>query len=60
MDIQREDTLKKNKPSAVMTDRWRLVNGRELYDLPGDASQTRDVATQYPDTVRRLPQAYER
>lgn len=60
VDTQREDTLKKGKPSAVMTARWRLVNGRELYDLPDDPAQQRDVATQYPDTVRRLQQAYER
>ncbi|MBC8152013.1 MAG: arylsulfatase [Bacteroidetes bacterium] len=59
VDTQREDTLKKNKPSAVMTDRWRLINNRELYDLPGDPAQQRDVAAQYPDTVRRLQQAYE-
>ena len=59
VDTQREDTLKKAKPSAVMTDRWRFINGRELYDLPADPGQTRDVAAQYPDTVRRLRQAYE-
>ena len=60
VDTQREETLKKAKPSAVMTDRWRLVNGRELYDLPQDPAQQQDVAAQYPDTVRRLQQAYDR
>lgn len=59
VDTQREDTLKKNKPSAVMTNRWRFINNRELYDLPGDPAQQRDVAAQYPDTVQRLQQAYE-
>ena len=60
VDTQREDTLKKNKPSAVMTDRWRLINGRELYDLPNDSGQQRDVATQYPDTVQKLQRVYEK
>lgn len=60
VDTQREDSLQKNRPSAVMTDRWRLINGRELYDLPNDPAQTRDLAATYPDTVRLLQQAYER
>lgn len=59
VDTQREDTLKPDKPSAVMTDRWRLINGRELYDLPADPAQQRDVAAAFPDTVARLRRAYE-
>jgi arylsulfatase A-like enzyme len=59
VDTQREDFLEKWKQSAVMTDRWRLINGRELYDLPQDPGQARDEAASFPDTVQRLRQHYE-
>jgi arylsulfatase A-like enzyme len=44
---------------AVMTDRWRLVNGEELYDMTTDPGQKTNVAAQYPEVVARLRQAYE-
>ena len=39
---------------AAMTERWRLVEGRELYDIRSDPAQKHDVANQFPDVVRRL------
>jgi len=45
--------------SAVMTDRWRLVNGSELYDIENDPGQKEDVAQGHPSVVGRLRQAYE-
>lgn len=47
------DPIKWRK-SAVMTDRWRLVNGKELFDLEADPKQTNDVAAQYPEVFERL------
>ena len=47
------------RKSAVMTDRWRLVNGRELFDLEADPRQANDVATQYPEVFERLRGEYE-
>lgn len=44
---------------AVMTERWRLVKGKELYDLTADPGQRSNVAEQYPEEVWRLRQAYE-
>jgi arylsulfatase A-like enzyme len=46
--------------SAVMTDRWRLLNGDELYDLPADRGQSNNVAAAHPDVVERLRDDYER
>lgn len=46
------------KQSAVMTDRWRLINGKQLFDMPSDPSQEHDVANQHPDVVHRLNVAY--
>ncbi|HDZ20125.1 hypothetical protein LCGC14_0016790 [marine sediment metagenome] len=46
--------------SAVMTRRWRLVHGRELYDIQADPGQRVDVAEQHPDVVERLRDEYHR
>jgi arylsulfatase A-like enzyme len=44
---------------AVMTDRWRLVNGEELYELKNDPKQTTNIAEQHPEVVERLRGAYD-
>jgi len=45
--------------NAVMTRRWRLVRGKELYDITTDPGQQRDVAPEHPDVVERLRAAHE-
>ena len=45
--------------TSVMEDRWRLINGRELYDVQLDPAQRRDVAADSPDIVQRLRSAYD-
>jgi arylsulfatase A-like enzyme len=44
---------------CVLTERYKLVNGTELYDLVADPGETTDVAAANPDIVRRLRQRYE-
>jgi len=48
----------KYKDYCVLTERWRLV-GRELYDIKLDPGQSHDVASQHPEVVGQLSQAYE-
>lgn len=38
---------------------WRLVHGRELYNIAQDRSQQHDVSTQYPDILKRMQDFYE-
>jgi hypothetical protein len=45
--------------AAVLWRRWRLVHGKELYDLRTDPGQKRDVAGENPEVVRRLSEQYE-
>ncbi len=45
--------------SAVLTRRWRLVNGTELYDIGADPGQSRDIAGSHPEVVKRLRGSYE-
>ena len=47
------------KSSSVMTSRWRLINGKQLYDMDADPSQKRDVADAYPAEVRQLRAHYQ-
>ncbi len=46
------------RKSSVMTSRWRLINGKELYDIKADPGQKTDVAAAYPAEVRRLKDFY--
>jgi arylsulfatase len=45
---------------AVLWRKWRLVHGKELYDLATDPGQSTDVAAQHPEVVARLRDHYER
>ena len=46
--------------SSVMTDRWRLVDRDELYDMSQDPGQRKNVIGEQADVAARLRQAYER
>jgi len=56
---QRIDHPRKWRKSAVMTQRWRLVNGKQLYDMAADPAQKTDVAKQHPQVVQQLTKAYD-
>ena len=56
---QRVEHPRKWRKCAVMTDRWRLVNGAQLFDMYADPSQRDDVAAGHEDVVTQLRAAYE-
>ena len=56
-DGQREQF--KFKKCAVRTERWRLVNNKELYDISKDPGETNDVAAQHPEVVDQLRRSYD-
>ncbi|MEM1445207.1 MAG: arylsulfatase [Planctomycetota bacterium] len=39
--------------------RYKLVDGRELYDIQNDPGETRDIAADHPDQLAELRNAYE-
>lgn len=47
------------RKTAVMTERWRLVNGEELYEIQSDPGQKNDVASAHPDVMAKLTAAYD-
>lgn len=57
--VQREEIPPQWTRSAVMTDRWRLVDGAELYDMSVDPGQATNVAAAHPEVVAKLRAAYE-
>jgi len=46
------------KSSTVRGERWKLVNGQELYDLQEDPAEARNVAEHFPDIVTDLRDRY--
>ena len=53
-----EDRLKQEF-SYILTERWRLLHGRELYDMEVDPVQRKDVAAEHPSVVNELWSHYE-
>ena len=58
-DSQRVKDPIKWRKSAVMTNQWRLINGKELYDIKADPGQENNLATNHPKVVERLSDFYE-
>ncbi|MEM9932331.1 MAG: arylsulfatase [Bacteroidota bacterium] len=56
---QRVETPVKWKTSVVMNDRYRLINGKELYDILEDPGQKKDIGSSHPEIVKVLTGEYE-
>jgi arylsulfatase A-like enzyme len=59
-DSQRVHIPVKWKNSSTMTQKWRLINGNELYDIKNDSGQKQNLAKQHPDIVASLRQEYDK
>lgn len=46
-------------PGAVWNQRWKLVNGQELYDLQADSGESADVAARHPEITKLMRAAYD-
>ncbi len=58
-DSQRVKDPIKWRQSSVMTSKWRLINGKELYDIKADPGQANDIAKDHPRVVERLIAFYD-
>lgn len=45
--------------TAAMTNRWRLVNGTELYDMSNDPGQQNNVIEKHSAVVKQLKQEFD-
>lgn len=59
VERQRVVEPQKGEFSAVMTERWRLVDLTELYDIEADPAQTQDIAGEHPEVVARLRREFD-
>ncbi|WP_165748783.1 arylsulfatase [Cellulophaga sp. Z1A5H] len=58
-DSQRVQNPRKWKNSAVMQANWRLINGKELYDISEDIGQATNIAPENPEKVNEMKAFYE-
>jgi hypothetical protein len=47
------------RQTSVMTDRWRLVDNRELYDIQADGGQQVNLIKQHPEVAAGLSSFYD-
>jgi arylsulfatase A-like enzyme len=57
--VQRGYLPPKWDKSIAMTNRWRLIEGKELYDIKQDPGQQNDIAADHPEVVAKLRADYE-
>lgn len=58
-DSQRVRDPIKWKDSAVMSEHYRLIRGKELYHIDNDPGQTNDIAGDHPEQVAKMRAFYE-
>ncbi|MBZ0258798.1 sulfatase-like hydrolase/transferase, partial [bacterium] len=54
----RGDKPRRFEACAVRSQRYKLVNGVELYDIENDPSETTDIASKHPEMVAKMRQEY--
>lgn len=59
-DSQRVQRPVKWRGSSVMSGKWRLVKGAELYDIRNDPGQKHNIAKMHPQRVAKLRTWYEK
>ncbi len=55
----RGDEPKPYTNCAVLTQKYKLVDGKELYDLEQDPGEEKDIAAEHPDIVTFLRERYD-
>ena len=60
VDTQRNQWPEKGKNSCVMSSDWRLIDGKELYNLADDLGQANDLADKHPDLVSEMNLFYDK
>lgn len=59
-DTQRDEALVEDKQYCVARDEWRLISGKELYNMSNDRIQKNNVADKYPEIVSELTAEYKK
>jgi arylsulfatase A-like enzyme len=59
-DSQRVVDPIKWRQSSVMSQQFRLINGKELYDIKADPGQKKDIAKANPEQVAKMRDFYDK
>lgn len=59
LDQQRRHYPRKSLSYVMMSENWRLVNGKELYEIKKDPGQKKNVYFEHPDVVAKLKESYD-
>jgi arylsulfatase A-like enzyme len=59
VELQRTYEPKKWENAAAMSNRWRLVNNTELYDIKNDPSQKQNIITEHPEVAAKLRAGFD-
>ena len=59
-DSQRVRDPIKWRKSAVMSQKYRLINGKELYEIAVDPGQQNDIAKAHPEVVTTMREFYDK
>ncbi len=59
VETQRTHTSIPWVKTAGMTNRWRLIDNTELYDMVNDPGQASNVIDEFPDVVAKIRQGHE-
>lgn len=59
IDTQRNQWPEKGRNSCVMSTKWRLINGKELYNTLDDPGQTQDLSGAFPGVVDEMNRFYD-
>jgi len=59
IDLKQSTEVPDMWEGCVMTRDWRLVFGRELYNIKNDPEQRHDVSSSYPEVMARLRAEHE-
>ena len=55
----RGDVPVPHRQAAAVRHRFKLVDGKELYDLQADPGETKDLAAAHPEVVERMRKEYD-
>ncbi|WP_442507980.1 arylsulfatase [Novipirellula sp. SH528] len=59
-DSQRVRDPIKWRGSSVMSQKYRLINGKELYDITVDPGQKKNIAKEHPEVVATMREFYDK
>ncbi len=60
VDTQRKQLMEENKMYCVIKDDWRLISGKELFNMSNDREQRVNVAAKHPEIVTELKAEYKK